>query len=99
MAFAYPSNITKMADIAVYCNSVTSGFFWPLILFGLFCILFFSFLGYGANRAFSGSSFITMIIAIMMGVIGLVSAYVWVGTIILAAIALICMRSANNKEY
>ena len=99
MTFAYPTNITKIVDIAVYTNSVTSGMFWPLILFALFCILFFSFKSYPAERAFATSSFITMIIAIMFGIIGLVSAYVYVACIILAAIGIICLRNSNNKEY
>jgi len=97
--YSYPSNITKLVDLAVWTNSVTTGFFWPLILFGLFIILFMSFKQYPTERAFAASSFITMLIAIMLGIIGLVSAYIYVGTIILAAIALICLRSANNKEY
>ena len=99
MAFIYPNNISKMADIAIWTNSVTNNMFWPLILFALFCILFFSFMGYGATRAFAGSSFITAILAILMAVMGLVSTYVLVGCIILAGIGLICMYAANHKEY
>ena len=97
--YSYPTNITKLADLALWTNNVTSGFFWPLILFAIFMILFLSFMSYGTTRAFAGSSFITMILAIMMGVIGLVSSYVWVGTIILAAAALMCMYAANHREY
>jgi len=97
--YNYPTNITSLSDLAVWTNNVTGGIFWPMALFGFFCILFFSFKQYPTEKAFAASSFITMIIAIMLGIIGLVSPYVYVGTIILAAIGLIALRSSNNKEF
>jgi len=96
--YSYPANITSLVDLASWTNNVTLGAFWPLILFGLFCIMFFSFMNYGVTRSFTTSSFITMLLGIMLGVIGLVSSYVWVGTIILAAIALVCNYITNHKE-
>ena len=98
--YSYPTNTTStLVDLATWSNQVTNGIFWPLILFGLFVILFFSFKNFPTERAFATSSFITMIIAIMMGIIGLVSSYVWVLTIIVAAVSVIALRSSNNREY
>ena len=99
MTYAYPSNITNLVDMAKWTNVVTVGFFWPLILLGLFCILFFSFKSYSTERALATSSFITMIIAIMLGIIGLVSSYIVVLTIVIAGISVIVLRSTNNKEF
>jgi hypothetical protein len=99
MVYAYPNGTVKLVDIAMWSNSVTSGFFWPLILFAIFCILFMSFLGYGATKAFTGSSFIVAVLSIMMATIGLISTYVMVGCFIMAAIALICMYLANHREF
>ena len=97
--YPYPTNTTKMADIALYVNSVTMGWFWPLILIALFVILLISFKQYPMERAFATSSFITTIIAIMMGIIGLVSFYVVVLCGVVTAIAVIVLRSSNNKEF
>jgi amino acid transporter len=99
MTYAYPTNVSSLVGIAIWTNQVTQNLFWPLILFALFCILFFSFMNYGATRAFGASSFITMIISILMGIIGLVSSYVWVGCIIVAAIAMVCLYASEHKEY
>ena len=99
MVFAYPSNITRIADIALWTNSVTAGLFWPLILLALFVIMLISFKQYPMERALATSSFITTIIAIMMGIIGLVSFYVVVLCGVVTAIAVIVLRSSNNREY
>ena len=99
MTYAYPTNITKMADLAIWTNNVTSGYFWSLILFALFAILFFSFKSYSTERALATSSFVTMIIAIMFGVIGLVSSYVVILTMVIAGGSVIMLRSSNNREY
>ena len=98
MVYAYP-NITKVTDLAVWCNSVTSGMFWPLIFFALFVILFFSFKQYSTERAFATSSFVTMIIGILMGVIGLVNSYVVILTMVIAGISVVVLRNTNNREY
>ena len=99
MPYTYPTNITGLSDLAVWTNSITGGLFWPLILLGLFVILLISFKQYPGERAFAASSFITMLVAIMMAIIGIVSPYVCVGTIILAGIGLVALRSSNNKEF
>ena len=99
MTYLYPNGTVGLSDLAVWTNSVTNSLFWPLTLFGLFCILFFSFKQYPTERAFAASSFITMIIAILMGIVGLVSPYIYVGAMILAGIGLVALRSSNNKEF
>lgn len=99
MTYAMPTNITNAIGIAAYANSVTDYFFWPLILFAVFAILFFSFMGWGATRAFGGASFVTAILAILMAVMGLISTYVLVGCVLLAGIAFVCMYAANHREY
>ena len=98
MVYAYP-NITKVSDLAVWSNSVTSGMFFPLILLALSIILFFSFKQYSTERAFATSSFVTMIIGILMGVIGLVNSYVVILTMVIAGISVVVLRNTNNREY
>jgi len=99
MTYPLPSNVTKIVDLAVWTNSVTNNMFWPLILLGLFVILFFSFKGFQTERAFATSAFVTMIIGIMFGIMGLVSSYVVIFTMIVAAGAVIALRNSNNREY
>ena len=99
MTYPLPSNVTKIVDLAVWTNSVTNQMFWPLILLGLFVILFFSFKGFQTERAFATSAFVTMIIGIMFGIMGLVSSYVVIFTMIVAAGAVIALRNSNNREY
>jgi len=99
MSYAYPTGVVKLVDIALWCNTVTAGMFWPLILLGLFVILFFSFKGFQTERAFATSAFVTMIIGIMFGIMGLVSSYVVIFTMIVAAGAVIALRNSNNREH
>jgi len=99
MTYAYPSNITGISDLALWTNNVTGGWFWSMILMGLFVILFMSFKSYSTERAFATSSFVCMIIGIMMGVMGLISSYVVVLLMVIAGIAVIALRNTNNREY
>ena len=97
--YSYPTNITNLAGLALWANSVTGSLFWPLILLGLFAIMFFSLKNYPMERSFATSSFVTAIIGIMFYLIGLVSAYIVVGIMVVTAISVIVLRNSNNREY
>ena len=99
MTFDYPSNITGIYSLVSWSNTVSEGWFVSLILIGLFAILFLSFKSYSTERAFGASSFITMVLAILAGSIGLVSSKFVIGSIILGAIGLVCLYISNHKTY
>ena len=97
--YTYPSNITGIYDLVVWCNSVTTGWFISAILIGLFAILFLSFKSYSTERAFGAASFINMVLAILFGSIGLVSSAFMRGSVIIGAIGLVALYFSNHKTY
>ena len=100
MTFAYPTNISGVAGLASWANIVTDSWFWTMILFALFVILFFSMKLYSTERAFAASSFITMIIAILIGSIGLLkNGLVLTAFIILGGLGLVVLWATNHKSY
>lgn len=62
-------------------------------------ITFFAFKNYSTARAFGASSFVTMILTILMGAIGLVSSKILILSIVLGAIGLICLYISNHPDY
>ena len=96
--YSYP-NVTGVFGLVQWCNSVTNDWFIPLILIGLYVILFISFMGYSTPRAFGASSFICALIAVLFGMIGLLGFKFVTGFIILGAIGLIVLYASNHKEY
>ena len=99
MSFSYPVNVTGVFSLVQYANSVSEGWFVSLILLGLFVILFISFKGYSTERAFGASSFITMLLTILAGSIGLVSSAFMIGSILIGAIGLVVLYISNHKAY
>ena len=77
MAYHFPTgnltNASNIVEIADYANDVTSGLFFPLMLFGVWIILFVAMLRWGERQAFTASSFSTALIAILLAAVELVN--------------------------
>lgn len=99
MAYTYPTTMTGIYGLATWVNTVTGGWFWSLILLALFAILFFSFKSYQTSRAFAGASFITMVVGILMGAIGLIPVKIIILCIILGAFGIVALRTSNSQSY
>jgi len=99
MTYAYPTNTTNIMSLAIWMNTVTDGWFWSIILIGLFAILWFSTKQYGNERSLAFSSFITAIAAILLGLMELITQWVVVLVMIIASGSVIILRNINNKEF
>jgi len=100
LSFAYPSNTTTgFYDMAIWVNSVTSGYFWSLILLALFAILFFSFKAYPTTKAYGSAAIITMFIGILMGSIALIPLKIIILCIIIGATGVVALRVSGSTSY
>jgi hypothetical protein len=89
MAAQLPTNasITGTKSYFDWVQNVSEGIFFPSFLFGLFVIMFMSFkAGTSNGKAFVGSSFICMIIGILLTTLGWMAKEYMYATIILTAI-------------
>jgi hypothetical protein len=67
------SNVTDFGDLPSQANNATNGTFWPGMLYMVFVILFLILIGYGFEVAILVSSFIAMILALLLVYSGLVA--------------------------
>lgn len=59
-------NITGAHQLATGANTASDGYLFPLILLGIFVVLFIVFKNYDTKAVFIGDSFICTILAIML---------------------------------
>ena len=92
-------NITGFKTYGDWVQEVSNGSFFPFILLGLFVIIFMMFkAGTSNGKSFVGSSFICMVLAILLTTLGwLSSAYMYV-SIILTAIGAVWAYHDNVYE-
>ncbi len=97
--YAVPSgNITSTADLFTQINSWTSNFFFAAILFALFFIMWIrlSFVT-TVGRAFTASSFATMILSILLRTANVISTEYMVTFIILTGVGLVWSYIENTR--
>jgi len=99
MTFAQPSNLTGLYSLGIYVNSITSGYFWTMIMVAIYGVLFFSMKGYGTERAFGYSSFVGGVLAILLFTIGFIPVSVLVFAILLAGLGIVALKLSNSREY
>lgn len=101
---AYPiykaTNTSDFSDLLIYSNSVTSGYFMQIILFGFFAVLFLA--TYNLQKrnglrgdfpsAFSTAAFLTLGLAIIFslkdGLINVITLSIWIAITILSVVFL-----------
>jgi hypothetical protein len=84
MPYANITNISSFTNLLQYVNG-QEPIFGPMIVFTCFVVFFLAIKGrFSTSRAFAGSSFITMIVAVLMRVLELVSDYI-------IALAVVCL--------
>lgn len=79
------SNMTDLSQIPAQANVVTGGFFWMTILYMLFVILLLIIMAYGFEVSLITSSFLCLVIGLLMVFAGLL-AWIWVLPFIAAII-------------
>ena len=74
LPFAYPSgNVTSITNLLPYLNSVTTGYFGVGILLCVFLITFVTGKSFSAEKALSFSGFLTMIVAVLLRMMSLIT--------------------------
>jgi len=89
MATQLPTNetIESMTDLFGYINDASDGLFFSGMLLSIFVILFIMLKsGYSSGKAFLGTSFIVMIMAILLSTLGLLTPMYMYMTILMVAI-------------
>jgi hypothetical protein len=82
-----------------WVQEVSNGSFFPSILFGLFVIMFMMFKAFSSNgKAFAGSSFICMIMAILLTTLGWMRSSYMYATIILTALGVVWSYLEDKVE-
>jgi len=100
MAYAPPAgNITSTVDIFNWINGVTENWFIPGIIVAVYFIILIK-LNYNTNnlgQAFAASSFVCMILTVLLRVTNLINTAFMVIFIILTAVGAIWMHVENSK--
>ena len=91
-------NVTGMYSFFQYVQEVSDGWFFLMILFALWIIIFISLKYYSNAKAFATSSFICMIMSIMMAVLGLISNTWMYLCILLVAVAAVWLHIENSES-
>jgi hypothetical protein len=88
-------------ELVGYVSSVTSGMFFPLILFAMFIIIFVGTMTFGNGRAFVFASFFTSILAIFFAVAEILNPMYMYLSFVLLGISLMMLRISkgmNNSQ-
>jgi len=99
MAYDTPGMMNSSVDVFTWANSVTSEMFFPLILIGVFIIIFVKMLFNPTNttsKAFSASSFMVMILSVFARVLNFISTGYMSIFIIMTAIGAVWMHMENS---
>jgi len=99
MAYSPPGDISSTTDMFSWINSVTGDFFFPGVITAVFVITLIKLMSRTENvgQAFAASSFICMILSILLRVTNLVNNTFMVIFIILTSISAVWMHLENSK--
>lgn len=95
-----PANATTFVGILEYFNSTSHNLFTPLIVVGVFFIIFIKLMfnsNEGSGRAFVTASFICMMISILLRVINLGSNILMVTFIIMTGLGAVWNHLENTR--
>jgi len=93
-------NVTGMYTFFQYVQEVSSNWFFPSILLGLFIILFVIFRGASTSNSkpFATSSFFIMILSILFRVLGFIENKWMYASITIMAFSILWLHLSNTKE-
>lgn len=89
--YSSPENITRIFEFIKWENSITNFMLGNMIVFMIFIVFFIALKRFPTKSAFAAASFISMITAIFLRVLGIVHPLVVLATIIATAIAAIAL--------
>jgi len=96
LLYATPT-VNSFMDYLSYMNTITGGLFWTIAVLVIFLVLFVAFSVFDFKKAAFGSTFVTLVLAILLRMGGLVSDWlVGVLIIMLALMGLYAMMTRNN---
>ena len=100
MNYDLPTNETSEGILSLfqYVQTVSNGMFFILILFALFVITFIALKNYTSSRAFTGATFLNMILSVIMGTLGLIDTQWIYLSIVLVAIAAVWLHFDNSSN-
>lgn len=100
MANPYPSptTIKNLTALAQYDNVVTEGWFGAGLVLVIFIVAFLSLKTYATHKALAAATVLTMIIAIIFFIIGLVSTQILLATIILMIVSVVWLWIADKQD-
>lgn len=96
--FAYPENITGFVEFVQYTNTLVNGMLGMGILIIVFMVSFLSAKSYSYERAFGFSSFLTMISAILLRFMNLITDWMLSIAIIMTGGAIILLMRERSVE-
>lgn len=97
--FPHP-NATDIPSLLIYANTVTSNWFWILMLVAIYIITYYTLsLRIGSRQAFATTGFFTGIIAAFMFVISLIPEIVMIISIVLAIAGFLMMLFSESPSY
>lgn len=99
MSYEVPGGMNSTVDVFTWTNSVTDGFFFPMILMGVYAIILIKMLfnpSNSASKSFAASSFMVMILAVFARVMDFVSTGFMSIFIVLTALGAIWMHIENT---
>jgi len=79
------SNVTDLGQIPAAANTASNGTFWVAMLYMLWIVLIFMFIGFGWEVAILSSSFLALVLGLLLVYTGLISfqtVLVFVGVIL-----------------
>ena len=85
-------NATTPADLLPYLNRITMGWFAPMILLVIWLVGYLALMNLNPKNSFVGSTFLTLIIGIIMFFMGAVSMGILVILVVALFIGVIALR-------
>lgn len=101
MTYDYPTNVTGLLTGVEYGNSITEGYLGAAIIFAVFSVTLLSVVlsGRKPSVGLALASFISMVLSIFFLVLGIVSPYVLVISVILLIASIVWLWFGDKVEY
>jgi len=99
MAFPQP-NATDLPSLFSYANTVTSNWFWPLMLLAVYIVVYMTFsTRVDSRKAFATTGFFTGIIAAFMFVLSLINELTMIIAMVMALAGFLMLLFSESSPY
>lgn len=95
LPYEMTQNVTGLLSVFEYIQGVSEGYFFPIVLFGIFIVVFISLKGYSTPRAFAGAAFLNFVLSAIMGILGLLSPVFSYLGVVLVGVAIVWLHIEN----